>query len=111
MWAAMRKQAGSIAGLFFMIFLSILCVLMAITLYTSGTRSVSEEMERLGFGNFTAWVSGIKDETVSEIEGLPDVDKVGVQPLIFAGYEIKGRYSDNDGQLIVYDGKVLYHFI
>ncbi len=111
MWAAMRKQAGSIAGLFFMIFLSILCVLMAITLYTSGTRSVSEEMERLGFGNFTAWVSGIKDETVSEIEGLPDVDRVGVQPLIFAGYEIKGRYSDNDGQLIVYDGKVPYHFI
>ncbi len=42
---------------------------------------------------------------------MPDVDHVLRQPLIFAGYEINGSYSDNEGQLLVYDGSVPYRFL
>ena len=33
------------------------------------------------------------------------------QPLIFSGYEVNGRYSDNEGQLLCPDGSVPYRFI
>lgn len=111
MRAAAKRQKGSVAGLFLMVFVAMLCVFTALTLYGSGKRSLEEEMERLGFGDFTAWVSGAPVGLAGEIEELGDVGRVTEQPLIFAGYEINGKYSDNDGQLIVYDRGVPYRFL
>lgn len=101
--SAMKKQAGSIAGLLLMVFVSVLCLFTAVTVYGSGKHFVAGEMERLGFGDLTVWVSDCPDEIISEIENVYGVERVMVQLLLFAGYEINGRYSDNDGQLIVYD--------
>lgn len=109
--AAIKKQKGSAAGIFLLILILSLCLFSALTLYTSGTAYVSSEMDRLGFGDFTVWVSGQPDNISAEIEASEDVEKVIEQPLIFSGYEINGSYSDNEGQLIVYDGSVPYRFI
>ena len=109
--AAIKKQKGSIAGIFLLVFLLALCLFSAITVYLSGIHSVESEMRRLGFGDFTIWTGGQPERLITEIESLPDVDKVLCQPLIFAGYEINGSYSDNEGQLIVYDGSVPYRFL
>lgn len=100
--AAVKKQTGSIIGFLLMVFVSILCLFTAVTVYGSGKRFVAEEMERLGFGDFTVWAADYPDTIISEIENVYSVGRVTVQPLIFVGYEINGRYSDNDGQLIVY---------
>lgn len=123
--AAVKKQAGSIAGLFLMVFVSVLCIFTAVTVYGSGKRFVAGEMERLGFGDFTVWVADCPNRIASEIKNVRGVGHISVQPLIFAGYEINGRYSDNDGQLIVYrnnhaddsnngsriEGEVAYRFL
>lgn len=109
--AAVKKQKGSIIGIFLLMFVLALCLFSALTVYISGMDSVEKEMDRLGFGDFTVWVNGQPYRLPTEIENLPDVDHVLTQPLIFAGYEINGSYSDNEGQLIVYDGSVPYRFL
>ena len=106
-----KKQKGSMIGIFLLVFVLALCLFSALTVYISGINSVESEMQRLGFGDFTIWTSGQPKALEAEIEGVPDVDHVLGQPLIFAGYEINDSYSDNEGQLIVYDGSVPYRFL
>ena len=109
--AAIKKQKGSIIGIFLLVFVLALCLFSAVIVYISGINSVKNEMHRLGFGDFTIWVSGQPENLKTEIENVPDVDYVLSQPLIFADYEINGDYSDNEGQLLVYDGTVPYRFL
>lgn len=108
--AASKNQKGTMAGILILVFLSAVFGFSSLYLYQSGQESVAAEMERLGFGDFTAWVSGQPEELVSEIESVADVGKAVSQPLIFAGYKIKGEFSDDEGQLLVYDGNILYRF-
>lgn len=109
--AAFQKQKGSAIGILLLVTMISLCLFSSITLYYSGEASVASEMERLGFGDFTAWVSNQPDTLADEIEMIPDVGEVRVQPLVYAGYEVNGAYSDNEGQLIVFDGAVPYGFL
>ncbi|MCH5195401.1 MAG: ABC transporter permease [Oscillospiraceae bacterium] len=106
-----QKQKSGIIGIFLLVSVLALCLFSALTVYISGTNSVETEMNRLGFGDFTIWTSGQSEDIKEELENIPDVERVSYQPLIFAGYEINGGYSDNEGQLIVYDGSVDYRFI
>ena len=109
--AAVKKQKGSILGIFLLVFVLALCLFSALIVYVSGTNSVEAEMRRLGFGDFTVWTANQRSGLAAEVESLPDVDRVLCQPLLFAGYEINGSYSDNEGQLLIYDGSVPYRFL
>lgn len=106
-----RRQRGSIACVVILLFLVALSGFSSLTLWLSGERTLSAEMDRLGFGELTVWVNANKAALREELLSHPDVADVGVQPLIFAGYRAGGTYSDNEGQLIVYDGGVPYRFI
>ena len=108
--AAIKKQKGSILGIFLLVFVLAVCLFSSVTVYVSGKNSVSREMNRLGFGDFTVWTADQPESLQAEIESIPDVGRVQVQLLIYAGYEINGAYSDNEGQLLVYDGRVPYRF-
>lgn len=109
--AAWRKQKENICGIFLLVAVLSLCLFSALTLYVSGRQSVKAEMERLGFGDLTIWVNGGREGLAEEIESIMDVERVTYQPLIFSGYEVNGRYSDNEGQLLYPDGSVPYRFI
>lgn len=109
--AAWRKQKGSICGIFLLVTVLSLCLFSSLTLYVSGRQSVKAEMEYLGFGDLTIWINGDRGNLSGEIENLSDVERVVCQSLIFAGYEINGRYSDNEGQLLYPDSSVPYRFI
>lgn len=109
--AAWKKQKGSVCGIFLLVLVLSLCLFSSLTLYVSGRHSVEAEMGRLGFGDFTIWVSGGKEHLVQEIERIPDVGQAVWQPLIFSDYEVNGSYSDNEGQLIAYDDSIPYRFI
>ena len=109
--SAAKKQRASIVGIFLLVSVLALCLFSALTVYISGTKSVEAEMDRLGFGDFTVWTSGQSEDIKAELENIPDVERVSYQPLIFSGYEINGGYSDNEGQLIIYDGSVDYRFL
>ncbi|MDD3920339.1 MAG: FtsX-like permease family protein [Eubacteriales bacterium] len=109
--ASFKKQKNGMIGILILLFILSLCLFSSVALFVSGERSVSSEMDRLGFGDFTAWVNDNAETLQTEIVALPEVESVRIQPLIFSGYEAGGRYSDNEGQLIVYDGAVPYRFI
>ena len=109
--STIKKQKSTIIGVFLLVFMLSLCLFSALTVYSSGTKSIKEEMDRLGFGNITVWVSGQPDDLSETVSAVRDVDHVTVQPLIFAGYAVNGSHSDNEGQLLTLDGTVPYHFI
>ncbi|MBD5508623.1 MAG: FtsX-like permease family protein [Lachnospiraceae bacterium] len=109
--AAMKRQKGSIIGIFLLVWILSACIFSSLTLLISGNAYVKEEMERLGFGELTIWINGEEASLTEQIQALPDVEKAYAQPLIFSGYEINGGYSDNEGQLLVYDGTVDYRFL
>jgi ABC-type lipoprotein release transport system permease subunit len=100
-----KKQMGSIVGVFVLLFVISFALVTALTVYANSGSYVNQEMERLGFGDITAWVSKVDDldKLAAEIDSLDTVDRTGVQPLIFAGYTINGIHSDNEGQLLAYD--------
>ena len=74
--AAVKKQKGSILEIFLLVLVLALCLISALTVYISGTGSVARAMRRLGFGDFTVWVSGQPETLKEEIEAVPDVDHV-----------------------------------
>ena len=109
--AAWKRQRFPVCALFLLIAAASLCLCSAITLYTSGTAAVEDKMDRLGFGDFTVWVSGQPERLLGEIRQMEEVESAVLQEVIYAGYEANGSYSDDEGQLIAYDGTIPYRFI
>ncbi len=111
-WVALsRRHRGSLTGIFILVLLLSVTLLSALTVWRNAGEYVHNEMERLGFGKITAWVSGVPDieKLTGEVTALPEIDHTGVQPVIFSEYEVKGQKSDSEGQLITYEpGKYPY---
>ncbi|MCB2354617.1 ABC transporter permease [Clostridium estertheticum] len=103
--AGIKRQKGTIVGLFILIFTVSVAFVMALTVYINSSNYVRQEMSRLGYGNITAWVSKVDNlnQLTKKIASTPDVKKVKSQTVIFAGYTINGENSDNEGQLIAYE--------
>lgn len=106
LWLAdSRRHKGSLAGIFVLIFLVSVSLVSVMTVWRNSGKYVKDEMNRLGFGTITAWVSGIPDIKMltEEIDGLSGVEGTGVQPVIFSEYEVNGQESDSEGQLVTYE--------
>ncbi|MCM1345334.1 MAG: ABC transporter permease [Lachnospiraceae bacterium] len=106
LWLALsRRHKGSLAGIFILILLLSVTLMTVLTVWRNAGSYVRGEMERLGFGEITAWVSGVPDieKLEDEITALPEVERTGTQQIIFAEYEVNGQKSDSEGQLITYD--------
>lgn len=111
--AAIRKQKKSLAGLSVLVLVTTVSLSLAVTVYCNSSAVISSQMQRLGYGALTAWVSncGNLAELGEELEMQEGVEKVRIQPLVFAGYLINGSHSDNDGELIAYRPEEYdYHF-
>ncbi|MDE6725844.1 MAG: ABC transporter permease, partial [Ruminiclostridium sp.] len=74
------------------------------SVWTNSGKYIESEMQRAGFGELTAWVSGVEDITAltQSIESLSEVDRTETQNVIFSNYTAKGQESDSEGQLITY---------
>lgn len=111
--ADLKRQKGSITGIFLLVFFAAVSLTVAVTVFHNSGAYIEQEMERVGYGTFTAWVSGYTDITdiQGEIQEQDTVSRVDVQPLIFSGYSVNGIHSDNEGQLIPYEPEQYdYHF-
>ena len=108
-----NSHRGSILGVFILILLVSLSLGTVLTVWNNSSRYVDSEMNRLGYGDITAWVSGLSQTAplAEEISALDEVQSVGVQSVIFSEYEIGDQESDSEGQLITYDpAHYLYKF-
>jgi len=103
--AGSRRHKGSLAGIFVLIFLLSVSLVSVITVWRNSGKYVKAEMDRLGFGTITAWVSGIPDIKMltEEIDNLSGVAGTGIQPVIYSEYEVNGQESDSEGQLVTYE--------
>ncbi len=106
LWLAdSRRHKGSLAGIFVLVFLVSVSLVSVMTVWRNAGQYVRSEMERLGYGTMTAWVSGVPeiDMLTDEMNGLSGVKGTGVQPIIFSEYEVNGQESDSEGQLVTYE--------
>lgn len=105
-WLALsRRHRGSLAGIFILVLLLSVTLLSALAVWQNAGDYVHGEMERLGFGEITAWVSGVPDieKLADEVTALSEIDHTGIQPVIFSEYEVNEQKSDSEGQLITYE--------
>ncbi len=102
--AGLKRHRGGLLGIFILIFLVSLSLGTVLTVWQNAQRYVTEELERVGYGQVTAWASGMEDPQVlvNQIAALDEVTAVESQPVIFTNYEFDGQESDSEGQLIVY---------
>ena len=109
----LKFHRGTVFGVFALVLLVSLSLGTVLTVWNNSSRYVDSEMNRLGYGDITAWVSGLSDVAplVEEVSALDEVESVGVQSLIFSEYEIGEQESDSEGQMITYDpGRYPYKF-
>lgn len=101
----LKSHRGTVLGVLVLIFLVSLSLGTVLTVWLNSSRYVNSEIDRLGYGDLTVWVSGLSDAAplAEEISALNEVESVGVQSLIFSEYEIRGQESDSEGQLITYE--------
>ena len=100
----MKKHFGTLISIIILLFLIFFSLIMAVSIYENAGKYVKREMERLEYGDITVWVSNVNNlqNLKKEIEKVSDVEKVNIQELIFAGYNVNGTHSDNEGQLLRY---------
>lgn len=107
-----KKNLGTIIAIFFLLFLINIFIIIAFTLNKNSLEYLNNEQNRLGFGNVTTWISNTNiDDLTKEIEQIADVELVRNQELIFAGYSINNKHSDNEGQLLKYNSDYHYKII
>lgn len=111
--AGIRKHKGSLLGIAILLFLISISLSTVLTVYLGGGSYIRQEIRRAGFGNLTAWVSGVPDMDMltDSIETQDGIERAEIQNLIFSDYEANGVESDSEGQLIpwIY-GEETYHF-
>lgn len=105
--AGIKKQKFLLFGIAFLLFLTTLCLCTVLIIYLKGSRYISEEIQRAGFGDLTAWVSNVEDmdsltESITRQDGVAGVE---IQSILFTEYEGNGVKSDSEGQLILWTPK------
>lgn len=103
--ANIKRHKGCTIGIFLLLFLLSVSLCSVLALWHNSERYVQKEMERMGFGSITSWVSGLTDaeRLAEEIAALPEVTRVGVQSIIYSGYRLLEQESDSEGQLVLYE--------
>lgn len=100
--AGMKRHRGSLFGIAVLMFLVSLSLAAVLTVYFGGKSHIRREMQRAGFGDLTAWVSGVPDmEALTEsLQKQEQIEKTEVQKLIFSDYQANGMEADREGQLM-----------
>lgn len=102
--AGIKKHRGVLSGIFILVLLVSLSLGTVLAVWNNAGNYVNSELRRAGFGDLTAWVSGVPDEAIlaEELSVFSDIERVETQRLIFANYTANEMESDSEGQLILY---------
>lgn len=84
--ANMKRQRGSMIGIFTFMFLISISFCAVIAFWNNAKVYETEQLMRLGYGDITQWCANVKDEEalLQQIKGLKEVRKVEEEQLIFA---------------------------
>lgn len=102
--AGIRQHKGMMLGIFTIVLMAALFFLSVVSIWLNANTYLKEELERMHFGDISAWTREIPNAKVYEdIIQLPDTASITRQALIYSDYEIFDQHSDSEGQLIVYE--------
>lgn len=105
--AGLRQHKGMLLGIFTIILMAALFFLSVVSIWLHANTYLKEELERMHFGDISAWTSELPDTGIyEEIIQLSDTASIARQSLIYSNYEIFDQHSDSEGQLIVYEPDV-----
>ena len=100
-----KNHKNTFFGILILIFIIGISLGTVISLNINSKNYITNEMNRIGYGDITFWLKNVNDIGLieTELNILERVEKIGIQPLVFSSYEINGHFSDSEGQLIPYD--------
>lgn len=103
--ANLKRHKGGLAGIFILLFLVSLSLVTVLTIWENSNSYIPAEMRRAGFGDLTAWISGIPNPDLlsNEISALDTVERTESQKIIYSNYVLREQESDSEGQLILYN--------
>ncbi len=103
--AGVRQHKGSLFGIFILMLLVSFVMMTVLMLWSNSGTYVHSELERIGFGDLTAWVSEVPDieRMKEEIQGLESVEQIEAQEMIYTSYELNGGESDSEAQIMPYE--------
>lgn len=103
--ANFKRHKVAMLGIFIIMLIVSLSLISVLSIWWNTNTYLEKEMQRMRYGDLTAWTGSIPDieEVLTEIKQLPDVADVSWQHLIYSDYEIFDQHSDSEGQLIVYE--------
>lgn len=102
--ANIKRHKATMIGIFAIMLMVSLTLISVLTLWLNTNSYVKTEMDRLHYGDITAWTQGVPEQysLFEELNQLPDVEAISIQELIYSDYIINDTESDSEGQLIVY---------
>lgn len=100
----LRQHRHTLLGIILLILLTCAALGTVLSAWSNAGRYVNSELDRIGYGDLTAWVSGSEEAALAqEIRSLPEISTVTTQRLVYSDYKANGVESDSEGQLILYD--------
>lgn len=102
--ANLKRHKSGVAGIFILTLLIAAALGAVLSVWINSKSYINSEINRAGFGDITAWVSGVPDteKLADSIASLPQIESVEIQSLIFSNYTVNEQESDSEGQLITY---------
>lgn len=103
--ANIKRHKGSIWGIFLLLFLVSAALCSVLAVWHNSGEYVRLQMKRMGYGDITSWVSGLAEAEplTGEITALAEVERVGIQNIVYSEYRLLAQESDSEGQLVLYE--------
>jgi len=102
--ANLKRHRGALIGVLILMLFTCAALGTVLSVWTNSGNYIRSEIERAGFGDLTAWVSGLSNTNslAEEINRIPEISHVETQKLFFSDYTVGNQESDSEGQLILY---------
>lgn len=111
--ADMKSQKGSLIGIFLLVLIITVSLCAVIAVWGNSNAYEREQMDRVGYGDITYWLSGISDQEklAGQVEELDEVDRVEVEDIIIFTRYYVGESVGVDGSLHLLDAADGRHHI
>lgn len=95
--ANFRSKRGTFIGVGILIFIITVCMCAVINIFVNASDFEERELERMGYGDITYWVSDSADieGLKAQVEALEDVEKAELQPMLFVTFSVNGIKSSS----------------
>lgn len=108
-----KSQKGSLIGIWSLVFIITLSLCAILSIWKNANGYESGELDRIGYGDLTWWVSGIPDTDalLAQMKAVDTVDKVEKQDMIyFTQYWVNGHEAGNPLVVLKWnDDRYAYH--